>query len=80
MLIEHNVEYEPRTVTGFTGTPVEALSLSSLCQTLNETVGVHYMVYDHNDLRGALRPDAKGRKPRGDLAAVRHLVLNESGD
>lgn len=80
MLIEHNVDYEPRTVTGFTGTPVEALSLSSLCQALNETVGVHYLVYDHNDLRGALRPDAKGRKPRGDLAAVRQLVLNEPGD
>lgn len=80
MLIEHNVDYEPRTVTGFTGTQVEALSLSSLCRALNETVGVHYMVYDHNDLRGALRPDARGRKPRGDLAAVRQLVLNESGD
>lgn len=80
MLIEHRVDYEPRTVTGFTGTPVEALSLSSLCKALNETVGVHYMVYDHDDLRGALRPDAKGRKPRGDLAAVRQLVLNESGD
>ena len=79
-LIEHNVDYEPRTVTGFTGTPVEALSLSSRCQALGETVGVHYMVYDHNDLRGALRPDAKGRKPRGDLPAVRELVLNEPGD
>ena len=30
-LIEHNVDYEPRTVTGFTGGSVEALSLSSLC-------------------------------------------------
>ncbi|MBC7548890.1 MAG: hypothetical protein H7224_09680 [Polaromonas sp.] len=80
MLIEHDVDYEPRTVTGFTGTPVEVLSLSSLCRALDETVGVHYLVYDHNDLRGALRPDAKGRKPRGDLAAVRQLVMNESGD
>ena len=80
MLIEHNVDYEPRTVTGFTGTLVEALSLSSLSQALNETVGVHYMVYDHDDLRGALRPDARGRKPRGDLAAVRQLILKEPGD
>jgi hypothetical protein len=38
------------------------------------------MVYDHDDLRGALRPDAKGRTPRGDLAAVQKLLLapNES--
>ena len=73
-LIDHNVDYEPRTVTGFTGGKVEALSLSSLCQPLNETVGVHLMVYDHDDLRGALRPDARGRAPRGDLAAVRKLL------
>lgn len=73
-LIDHDVKYEPRTVIGFTGGKVEALSLHSLCQPLNETVGVHLLVYDHDDLRGALRPDARGRVPRGDLAAVRHLL------
>ena len=73
-LIEHNVDYEPRTVAGFTGASVEALSLSSLCQPLSEMVGVHLMVYDHDDLRGALRPDAKGRKPRGDFIAVQKLL------
>ena len=36
------------------------------------------MVYDHDDLRGALRPDEKGRRSRGDLAAVQKLVI-ESG-
>jgi hypothetical protein len=74
-LIEHNVAYEPRTVTGFTGEKVEALSLSSKCAALNENVGVHLLVYDHDDLRGALKPDAKGRSPRGDLAAVRKRIV-----
>jgi hypothetical protein len=78
-LIEHNVDYEPRTVTGFTGDSVEALSLRSVCKPLNETVGVHLMVYDHDDLRGALRPDAKGRAPRGDLAAVQKLLSPQPG-
>ncbi len=73
-LIEHHVDYEPRTVTGFNGGSVEALSLLSLCKPLNETIGVHLMVYDHDDLRGALRRDAKGRTPRGDLAAVQKLL------
>lgn len=73
-LIEHNVAYEARTVAGFHGEPVEALSLSSSCPELGETVGVHLMIHDHDHLRGALRPDAKGRSPRGDLAAVRSLV------
>ena len=73
-LIEHKIDYEPRSVTGFTGGSVEALSLHSLCRPLNETVGVHLLVYDHDDLRGALRPDARGRSPRGDLAAVQKLL------
>lgn len=73
-LIEHNVDYEARTVTGFTGEPVEALSLSSISRELGEPIGIHLMIHDHDDLRGALRPDAKGRTPRGDLAAVRALV------
>lgn len=77
-LIDHDVDYEPRTVTGFTGDSVEALSVRSLCKPLQETVGVHLMVYDHNHLRGALRPDAKGRKPRGDLADVQKLLMMTS--
>lgn len=73
-LIEHRVTYTPRTVSGFHGGSVEALSLSSMCPELGEPVGVHLLVHDHDDLRGALKPDAKGRSPRGDLAAVRALV------
>ena len=78
-LIEHRVDYTPRTVTGFHGEPVEALSLSSMSPELGEPIGVHLLVYDHDDVRGALKRDAKGRTPRGDLAAVRALV-GENGD
>lgn len=73
-LIEHKVDYEARSVTGFNGEPVEALSLSSLSPELGESIGVHLMIYDHDDLRGALKPDASGRSPRGSLAAVRTVL------
>jgi hypothetical protein len=76
-LIENNVDYEARTVTGFNGESVEALSLSSVSRELGEAIGVHLMIYDHDDVRGALRRDAKGRVPRGDAAAVRALLENE---
>ena len=75
-LIDHGVRYQPTTVNGFQGQPVEALSLSSRCPGLDDAVGVHLMIYDHDDLRGALKPDAKGRAPRGDIRAVRTLVEN----
>ncbi|MES2939331.1 MAG: hypothetical protein V4864_16715 [Pseudomonadota bacterium] len=77
-LIDHGVDYEARTVTGFNGEPVEALSLSSMSRELGEPVGVHLLIYDHDDVRGALRKDARGRSPRGDLAAVRALVEEAS--
>jgi hypothetical protein len=75
-LIDHRVKYVPRSVTGFHGESVDALSVHSFCPGLQEEVGVHLLVYDRDDVRGALRLDAKGRKPRGDLLAVKRL-LNE---
>ncbi len=73
-LIDHQVDYDPRTVKGFHGEPVEALTLAGRSQALGETVGVHLLIYDLDDLRGALKPDSKGRTPRGDTAAVRKLL------
>jgi hypothetical protein len=75
-LIEKSVNYQVQTVTGFHGESVDALSISSRSEDLGESIGVHLLIYDHDDLRGALKPDAKGRTPRGDLAAVRALTDN----
>ncbi|MGB3068252.1 MAG: hypothetical protein WBC18_06880 [Ottowia sp.] len=74
-LIDHRIAYEPRTVRGFHGEPVEALSFSSLCPELGETIGIHLMIYDHDDLRGALLPRGPdARALRGDAKAVRKLL------
>jgi hypothetical protein len=73
-LIDHGTQYEVRTVNGFNGESVDALSLRSRCDELGEFIGVHLLMYDHLDLRGALKPDTKGRKPRGDAVALRKLL------
>lgn len=73
-LLDQRVNYVPRTITGLHGELVEALSVHAFCSDLNEEVGIHLLIYDRDDVRGALRPDAKGRSPRGDLAAVRRLL------
>lgn len=73
-LIDYRVQYVPRSVTGFKGETVDALSVHSFCEGLKEEVGVHLMVYDHDDLRGALKPDARGRTVRGDVGAVRAML------
>ena len=77
-LIDLRARYVPRQVTGFNGEQVDALSVHSFCRGLNEEVGVHLLIFDYDDLRGALKPDAKGRVPRGDLAATRRL-LHDAG-
>ena len=73
-LIDMRVRFEPRAVTGFQGETVDALSVNAWCADLGEYVGVHLLIYDFDDLRGALKPDARGRRPRGDTQALRTLL------
>jgi hypothetical protein len=73
-LIDQGVDYEVGSLTGPRGDEVSVLSASSPCQELTENVTVHMSVLDHDDLRGALKPDAQGRTERGDLKALRALM------
>lgn len=73
-LINLGVDYDVGSTTGPRGEPVDVLSLSVPCGALGEPVTVHLTVLDHDDLRGALKPDAGGRTLRGDLAALRRLI------
>jgi len=73
-LIDHQVRYEVSTVQGFHGEAVDALSVLCACPGLTQRVLVHLMIYDLDDLRGALKPDAQGRSQRGDLTALKRLM------
>jgi hypothetical protein len=73
-LIDLGVRFDTHIVTGLHGQPVEALSIQVACPQLKEYVGLHLMVYDKDDLRGALIPDAQGQRLRGDTAALERLV------
>jgi hypothetical protein len=77
-LIDMGVAYAPRSMPGLHGETVDALSVHAYCKALDEHVGVHLLVYDLDDLRGALRADARGRRPRGDVAALRALLQGAS--
>lgn len=73
-LINLGVPYDAGAVTGPRGDEVPVLSIASRSRALGERVTVHLSVLDHDDLRGALRRDARGQSQRGDLAAVRALM------
>ncbi|WP_280152807.1 hypothetical protein [Piscinibacter sp. XHJ-5] len=73
-LIDLGVDYEVGSLNGPRGEPVEVLSVTSRSAELEEFVTVYMTVLDHDDLRGALKPDARGRSQRGDLAALQALL------
>ncbi len=69
-LIDHQVRYQARSINGLHGVPVDTLSFSSPCPELGEPIGVHLMIHDHDELRGALKPGRLGQPLRGDRQAL----------
>jgi hypothetical protein len=69
-LIDLKVPYDVGSVVGPRGDDIDVLTVSSPSAALGESVTVHLSVLDHDDLRGALKPDTRGQAQRGDLAAL----------
>jgi hypothetical protein len=78
-LINQGIDYDVADLSGAgrRGEPLSVLSLTAPCQALGEHVTVHLTVRDHDDLRGALVPDAAGRSWRGDARALTRLMNEE---
>ena len=76
-LIDMGVRFDVGCITGFQGGQVDVLSLQVACPALQAHVGIHLLIYDFDDLRGALKPDAQGKSLRGDLAALQNLLHDE---
>ena len=75
-LIDQGVRYEVHSTKGFKGETVDVLSIHSMCPRLHEDIGVHLMIHDLDDLRGALLLDGRGRSQRGGIQALRQLLEN----
>lgn len=53
---------------------VSVLTLGIRSAELNELLTLHLVLHDLDDLRGALKPDARGRSWRGDRAALQQRM------
>jgi hypothetical protein len=75
-LINQGIDYDTAEASnaGRRGEPLSVLSLVARSAVLNERFTVHLIVHDHDDLRGALVPDAAGRGWRGDARALARLL------
>jgi hypothetical protein len=82
-LINAGVDYDSGSLDrpgGRGGEPLHVLSLSSPSRALGEPVTVHLILHDFDDQRGALKPDARGRSWRGDLAALQKLQAHQGAN
>lgn len=79
-LIDMGVRFQARLVTGIQGEQVDALSVQAWCEPLQEFIGLHLLMNDRDGIRGALQPDDRGRRLRGDARALRALMDNDDHD
>ncbi len=80
-LINAGVDYDSGSLPrpgGRGSEPLQVLSVSSPSRALGEPVTLHLILHDFDDQRGALKPDARGRSWRGDLAALDKLLAAEA--
>jgi hypothetical protein len=76
-LVNAGVDYDVGSIERVGADPVNVLTVGSRSPALNDIVTVHLALHDLDDQRGALKPDARGRTWRGDLAAVQRLVADD---
>lgn len=70
-LLSREVPYDVASANGPRGNAVDMLCLVDRAPELGEPVNVCLTILDTDDLRGALKPDARGHTWRGDARALR---------
>ena len=73
-LLDRGVDFDVAETSGPRGRTVDMLVLDAPCPALQERVTLCLTILDFDDLRGALKPDARGLTERGDLAALQKLL------
>ncbi|WP_343633378.1 hypothetical protein [Roseateles sp.] len=73
-LLNQGIDYDVGQARNARGQTVDQLILDVPCPALKEHIPIALTILDYNDQRGALKPDARGRTERGDLAALRQLL------
>jgi hypothetical protein len=74
-LVNAGVDYDVASLDRAGRDPVNVLQLRNRSRAPGGDVAVQLTLFDHDDLRGALKLDSRGRSWRGDLAAVRRLLM-----
>ena len=79
-LLNQALSYEVGSAAGPHGRTVDVLSVGHASRELGGPVNICLWVLDTDDVRGLLKPDARGRPERGDLAALQRLLATSAQD
>lgn len=77
-LINQGIEYDVGGDADAERGSVSVLTLGCRCSGIGETVTLHLVLHDLDDLRGALKPDARGQSWRGDLMALKRRMAEDA--
>jgi hypothetical protein len=77
-LLNLGIDHDIDTLDSGRGEPVHVLTVASPSPELGAPVTVHLFVRDFDEVRGALKPDARGRSWRGDLPALQAQMQQET--
>ncbi len=77
-LLNKGVDYETVSEPLGRGEHALTLVLAERSAELSDWITIHLNILDLDDLRGALKPDARGQTWRGDAAALRRLLEADS--
>ncbi len=73
-LLNKGIDYDTVSEPLGRGEQSLTLVLDEYDRALEDTVTIHLNILDADDLRGALKPDARGHSWRGDTAGVQRLL------
>lgn len=77
-LLDQRISFDVASRPGPRREPVDVLVVNDTHAKLRDGVTLHLTVLDHDDLRGALKPDAQGRTWRGDRAGLQKLLQEQA--
>jgi hypothetical protein len=73
-LVNAGVDYDVGAIDRPQGEPLNVLTVGSRSAVFKDIVTLHLALHELDEQRGALKPDARGRSWRGDLAALQRLL------
>lgn len=77
-LINQGIDYDVAGDSPDQAGGVSVLTIGTRSAELNDWVTLHLVLHDHDALRGALQPDARGQTWRGDRVALQRRLAEEA--